>query len=190
MSMMEYIVRPVTSGDADRIAEIYSYYVRKTAITFEYDPPTAEETIARIAQTTKRYPFLVLEEDGVVQGFTYAGVLKDRAAYDYSCEVTIYLDRHAAGRGYARALYEVLEMRLWEMGIVNLYACIGFPSEKDDEYLSRNSAQFHAHMGYMMVGRFHECGYKFGRWYDVIWMEKIIGQHREDHREAYGYVGG
>ena len=62
------------------------------------------------------------------------------------------------------------------MGIVNLYACIGY-TDKEDEYLTKNSAQFHEHLGFVTVGRFHQCGYKFGRWYDMIWMEKIIGEH-------------
>ena len=63
------------------------------------------------------------------------------------------------------------------MGILNLYACIGYP-EQDDAYLTGNSAAFHAHLGFCRVGEFHRCGYKFGRWYHMIWMEKIIGTHR------------
>ena len=65
------------------------------------------------------------------------------------------------------------------MGILNLYACIGYPVQ-EDEYLTANSAQFHAHLGFQKVGEFHRCGYKFNHWYDMIWMEKIIGDHRED----------
>ena len=75
-----------------------------------------------------------------------------------------------------RRLYEALEEKLWEMGILNLYACIAYP-ETEDEYLTTNSADFHAHLGYTKVGEFHKCGYKFSRWYNIIWMEKIIGKH-------------
>lgn len=75
-----------------------------------------------------------------------------------------------------RIIYEALEKALREMGIRNLYACIGYP-ESDDEYLTTNSADFHAHLGFVKVGKFHKCGYKFGHWYDMIWMEKIIGEH-------------
>ena len=64
------------------------------------------------------------------------------------------------------------------MGVLNLYACIGYPRNGDDEYLSTNSADFHAHLRFEKIGTFTACGYKFGRWYDMIWMEKIIGQHR------------
>ena len=71
------------------------------------------------------------------------------------------------------------------MGILNLYACIGYP-ETEDEYLTRNSAGFHAHLGYIKVGEFHKCGYKFGRWYNMIWMEKMIGEH-EDRKAPIQY---
>lgn len=75
-----------------------------------------------------------------------------------------------------RALYEALENTLQKMGVLNLYACIAWP-RTEDEYLTQNSAGFHAHLGYVRVGRFHQCGYKFGRWYDMIWMEKLLKEH-------------
>ena len=174
---MQMIIRSATIEDATRLLEIYAYYVEKTAISFEYDVPSLEEFALRIAKTLGKYPYLVLEEDGMVQGYTYAGVFKDRAAYDHSCEVTIYLDHAAKGRGYGRALYEALEQALKGIGITNLYACIADP-ETEDEYLTKNSEQFHQHLGFTKVGEFHQCGYKFGRWYNMIWMEKIIGEHK------------
>ena len=70
---------------------------------------------------------------------------------------------------------EELADRLKKMGILNLYACIGYP-QVEDEYLTKNSAEFHAHLGFELVGTFHNCGYKFDRWYDMVWMEKIIGE--------------
>ena len=79
--------------------------------------------------------------------------------------------------GIGRKLYETLEEQLAQQGIKNLYACIGSPIE-EDEYLTNNSEQFHAHLGFVKVGEFHKCGFKFGRWYNMIWMEKIIGEHR------------
>ena len=76
--------------------------------------------------------------------------------------------------------------RLKAMGVLNLYACIGYP-QVEDEYLTRNSAQFHEHLGFTLAGTFHNCGYKFGRWYDMIWMEKIIGEHRPDQPDIVPY---
>ncbi len=169
-------IRSASTADAARILDIYAYYVEHTAITFEYEVPTLDEFTARISNTLARYPYLVIEDGGVIVGYAYAGTFKDRAAYDRSCELSIYLDRGSTGKGYGRALYEELERRLREMGILNLYACIGSPIV-EDEYLTNNSEQFHAHLGFVRVGEFHKCGYKFGRWYNMIWMEKLIGEH-------------
>ena len=170
-------IREAAVDDAARLLEIYAFYVEKTAITFEYDVPSLEEFRGRIAHIKERYPYLVIERDGVIEGYAYAGVFKDRAAYDRSCEMTIYLDREAVGEGLGRKLYEALEEALKAQGMLNLYACIGYPDEPD-EYLDYNSAQFHEHLGYRTVGTFHQCGYKFGRWYSMIWMEKMIGEHK------------
>ena len=174
--MSEMIIRSATTEDAARLLEIYAYYVENTAISFECEVPSLEEFKNRIAATLEKYPYLVLEEDGMIRGYAYAGAFVGRAAYNHSCELTIYLDHGSKGRGYGRALYEALERDLREMGILNLYACIGDPVT-EDEYLTRNSEQFHQHLGFTRVGTFHQCGYKFGRWYNMIWMEKIIGDH-------------
>lgn len=170
-------IRSATAEDAARLLAIYSYYVEKTAISFECDIPSLAEFTNRIVNTLQRFPYLVLEEEGIVQGYAYAGPFKERAAYDQSCELSIYLSRDAKGRGYGRKLYEALEIELKAKGILNLYACIGDPIT-EDEYLTKNSEQFHQHLGFVKVGEFHKCGYKFGRWYNMIWMEKMIGEHR------------
>lgn len=172
-------IRNAEIEDAERLLEIYAYYVKNTAITFEYDVPTRAEFQNRIRTIKQRYPYLVIERDGAIQGYAYAGPFVGRAAYDWSCEMTVYLDRAAQKCGLGRTIYEALESRLRDMGILNLYACIGYP-EVEDAYLTRNSADFHAHLGFTTVGEFHNCGYKFGRWYHMIWMEKIIGEHLPD----------
>ena len=105
-------IREAAVEDAVRLLEIYAYYVEKTAITFEYDVPSLKEFRGRIAHIKERYPYLVIERDGVIEGYAYAGVFKDRAAYDRSCEMTIYLDRDAVGGGLGRKLYEALEEAL------------------------------------------------------------------------------
>ena len=169
-------VRNATMEDAERILEIYDYYVKNTAITFEYDTPSLEEFQRRMEKTMRRYPYLVIVKDGHIEGYAYADAFVGRAAYDWSCEMTVYLDHNAQKRGMGRAIYEAMEKALHDMGILNLYACIGYP-DHDDEYLTTNSADFHAHLGFVKVGEFHKCGYKFDRWYHMIWMEKLIGEH-------------
>ena len=155
--------------------------------TFEYDVPSLEEFEGRMRRTMQKYPYLVIERDGRVEGYAYAGPFVGRAAYDWACELTIYLDHDARKHGMGRALYEALADRLQAMGILNLYACIGYP-QAEDEYLTRNSARFHEHLGFALVGTFHNCGYKFGRWYDMVWMEKIIGEHRPDQPPVQPYI--
>ena len=171
-------VRSATLGDAERILEIYDYYVKNTAITFEYTTPTLEEFRGRMEKIMQKYPYLVAVKDGVIEGYIYAGAFSGRAAYDWSCETSIYLDKNARKCGIGKTLYAALEKELKEMGILNMYACIGYPAE-EDEYLTKNSADFHSHIGFTQVGEFHKCGYKFGHWYNMIWMEKVIGEHKE-----------
>ena len=171
-------IRRAVPEDAARLVEIYGYYVEKTAISFEYTVPGPEEFRGRMERIMARYPYLVAEVDGRVAGYAYAGAFVGRAAYDWACELTIYLDPEARKCGLGRALYGAMEKVLRAMGVLNLYACIGYPRGGDDEYLNSNSADFHAHLGFEKVGTFTACGYKFGRWYDMIWMEKIIRQHR------------
>ena len=175
--MENIVIRSATVKDAEALLNIYAYYVKNTAITFEYDVPTLEEFQKRITNTLKKYPYLVIEKEGMILGYAYAGVFKDRAAYDWSAETTIYLKYDAVKCGLGRMLYEALEEEMKTRGFLNLYACIGYPIE-EDEYLTKNSAQFHAHLGYRFVGEFYQCGYKFGRWYNMIWMEKLIGEHK------------
>ena len=172
------MIREAKPEDAKALLEIYAYYVENTAITFEYDVPSTDVFRDRIIRTLEGYPYLVLEENGSILGYAYAGVFKDRPAYSRCCELSIYLSCGERRRGYGRMLYEALETELKKRGFLNLYACIADPIV-EDEYLTRNSEQFHRHLGFAKVGEFHRCGYKFGRWYNMIWMEKRIGEHEQ-----------
>lgn len=171
-------LRNAVIEDAARLLEIYSYYVENTAITFVYGTPSLDEFQERMRRMMKRYPYLVILRNGCIEGYAYANTFIDRAAYDWSCETTIYLDPSARKCGMGRMLYQALEGTLKKMGVLNLYACIAYP-EIDDEYLTINSTDFHEHFGFRKAGEFHQCSYKFGRWYHMIWMEKLIGSHEE-----------
>ena len=179
-------VRNAKLSDAPRILEIYTYYVENTVITFEYDVPSLEEFENRMIDIMKKYPYLVIERDGRIEGYAYAHPFVGRAAYDWASELTIYLDHNAKKCGLGRKLYEALAERLKAMGVLNLYACIGYP-KVEDEYLNKNSAQVHEHLGFRLCGTFENCGYKFNRWYDMIWMEKIIGEHTDDQAPVKPY---
>ncbi len=177
--MNEITIRKVVPDDAQELLGIYEYYVLNTAITFEYDVPTVQEFRRRIENTLQKYPYIAAVRDGKIVGYAYAGAFVGRKAYDWSAEMTVYVDHYTRKSGIGGLLYRELERILKNMGILNLYACIGYP-QTDDEYLTKNSVQFHEHLGFETVGRFTKCGYKFGRWYDMVWMEKIIGEHKSN----------
>lgn len=179
MKTEEITIRRADVSDAEKLLEIYTPYVTDTAITFEYEVPDLREFQRRIRNTLTKYPYLVAEKSGEISGYAYTGPFVGRAAYSWSAEVSIYLRKDRRKMGIGRALYHALEDISRAQNITNLNACIGYP-EKEDGHLTKNSVQFHAHMGYKMVGVFHKCGYKFGTWYDMAWMEKIIGEHKSD----------
>lgn len=176
---MEIIVRDVRADDIPALAEIYSHYVKNTAVTFEDDAPDAAEFGRRVAAVKKFYPYLVAEHEGTVMGYCHAGRFKDRSAYDWSVETTIYVKHDCRRSGVGAKLYAALEEALAHQGIVNLYACIACTGA-EDEYLNADSVNFHERMGYITVGMFANCGNKFGRWYDMVWMAKCIGRHVPD----------
>lgn len=172
------LIRPANPDDSALLLEIYRPYVENTAITFEYDVPTEEEFKGRISKTLERYPYLIAIKDGQPAGYAYAGPFKERAAYDWTAEVSVYVAWDCRRQGIGRRLYLTLEEELRQMGIQNLEACIAVPPSAD-KYLDRSSAAFHVRLGYRMIGEFDRCGYKFGRWYNMVWMEKIIGTHSQ-----------
>lgn len=172
----------VSKENARELIKIYAPYVMNTAITFEYEVPSIEEFEKRIEKTLKRYPYLAARKGEEIVGYAYAGIFHDRAAYDWAVETSIYVAQDQKKLGIGRRLHEALELVLKEQGILNMNACISYP-EEEDEYLTRNSAEFHGHLGYRMVGEFKKCGYKFQRWYNMVWMEKWIGEHHENQEK-------
>ena len=187
--MTDYTIRTATLDDAPALLAIYAYYVEHTAVTFEYEPPALDEFRSRIASALPKYPYLVIEKAGDILGFSFAHAFRERPAYDYSVETTIYIRHDVRGTGCGRAIYTALEDELRRMGITNLYACVGY-AETEDEYLTNASPRFHERMGYQTCGMFRNCGYKFGCWYSMIWMEKIIGEFRTDMPPIQPYLKG
>ena len=174
-------VRIAGGEDAEKLLAIYAPYVENTAITFEYEVPSIEEFRERIEHTLSRYPYLVAERGGEIMGYAYASAFKTRAAYAWAVETSIYIRTDVKHLGLGKLLYTALEGALKLQNITNVNACIAHPTVPD-EYLTLNSEQFHEHLGYSFVGRFTGCAYKFGRWYDMVWMEKIVGDHPADAR--------
>ena len=169
-------IRIATRADAVEILEIYAPYVTETAITFEYDVPSVDEFAERIECTLTKYPYIVAIENEQIVGYAYASAFKGRAAYDWAVETTVYLRQDCRGRGLGKMVYSALEELLKKQNILNVNACIAYASF-EDEHLNNSSTIFHERLGYRKVGHFTKCGYKFGTWYDMIWMEKMIGEH-------------
>lgn len=172
----EFIIRKASVIDAAAILAIYAPYVEETAITFEYTVPSLSEFKERIRTVLKRFPYIVAEKDGTIAGYAYVSPFHERAAYSWAVETSIYIDKNLRKTGLGKRLYNALEDILKKQGILNLNACIAYP-EKEDRHLTKNSVEFHEHLGYSMIGEFHKCGYKFNRWYNMVWMEKSIGEH-------------
>lgn len=171
-------IEKVKPEDAKALLEIYAPYVKDTAISFEYEVPSEEEFLERIRTISAKYPYIKAVENGEILGYAYGAVFKGRSAYDWSVETTIYIRGDKRKNGVGRALYQSLENSLKNMGILNMNACIAVPA-KNDPYLTDASQRFHERMGFSKVGVFHNSGCKFGRWYDMVWMEKMIGEHTE-----------
>lgn len=176
MKKEDLYIRVATIDDAKEILDIYAPYVENTAITFEYDVPSLEEFEERIKNTLKKYPYIVIESKGEILGYAYTGAFGKREAYDWGVETSIYIKENKGKMGLGKKLYKALEDISKAQNILNLYACIAYP-EVEDEYLTKNSVDFHQYLGYKIVGEFNKCGYKFGKWYNMVWMEKNIGNH-------------
>ena len=173
------MIRVAKEADSAALAAIYGWYVENTAVSFEYEAPTAEEFAGRIREILQTPPFLVCEDDGELLGYAYAHPLIRRKACDWAVEVSIYIRRDVRGKGIGRKLYEALENALLLQNICTLEACVA-SADILDEYLTDSSVRFHSRMGYAEVGKMSDCGYKFGKWYHLLWLEKHIAPRKTD----------
>lgn len=173
MNKGDFVLRQATEKDAAELLKIYAPYVKNTAISFETEVPSVEDFKSRIREIGAFYPYIVCVCDGKIIGYAYACALSKRKAYFKSVELSIYLDPDFKAKGIGSVLYGALEKLLYEQGITNLYACIAHTEQKD-EFLDTPSEAFHSKRGYEYAGHFHSCGEKFGRLYDVVWMEKRL----------------
>ncbi|HWQ79579.1 MAG TPA: GNAT family N-acetyltransferase [Anaerovoracaceae bacterium] len=173
---MEISIRMASVTDAEELQAIYAPYVTDTSITFAYAVPSAKEFSQAIHDTLRKYPYLVAVENNSIVGYAYASAFNKRAAYDWAVETSIYLKQDHRGSGLGKKLYLALEDVLKRQNIINLNACIAYTAVSD-AHLDNTSAIFHEHLGYKKVAHFTKCGYKFSTWYDMIWMEKVIGEH-------------
>lgn len=164
---MDGSIRLATQEDSDALLEIYAPYVRDTDVSFEIDVPGKGEFKRRVADILEHYPYLVYVRGDKIIGYAYASRHRERAAYRYDADVSIYIRQGEHGAGIGTALYDRLFNLLIRQGFYNVYAGITVPNEK--------SYRFHIKQGFAPVGTYHRAGYKFDRWVDVVWLEKAIG---------------
>ena len=169
---MSIAIRVARPSDAAAIAAIYAPYVTDTVISFEMAPPDKAEMANRLAKTLARFPWLVAESDGEVVGYAYAGQHRERAAYQWSADVSVYVHKGLRRRGIGRALYSPLFDILRAQGYYNIYAGIALPNPA--------SVALHEAMGMTPVGVYRHVGYKAGIWHDVGWWEGALRQQSAD----------
>ena len=160
------MLRIACETDVPAILAVYAPYILSSTATFEYDVPTEAEFLQRFRDITAQYPWLVWEEEGRILGYAYASAPYSRAAFQWCAEPTVYLVPEAKGRGIARKLYMALEKLLKIQGYQVLYALITAENVP--------SIRFHQKCGYSLRGDFPDCGFKFGRWLGLFWLEKRL----------------
>jgi phosphinothricin acetyltransferase len=159
-------LRDATEHDAEACAAIYTPYVTDTAITFEIHPPPAAEMAVRIAAAARTHAWVVLADRGRIVGYAYGGPYKSRAAYRWSCEVSVYLERGRRRTGGGRALYQALFARLAARGFRTAVAGMTLPNDA--------SVGLHRALGIEPVGTYRRIGWKHGAWHDVAWVQRTI----------------
>jgi L-amino acid N-acyltransferase YncA len=168
-------VRDASEDDATACAAIYAPYVRETAVSFEDEPPSPAQMAERIVAATRTHAWLVLEDDERLVGYAYGGPHQERAAYRFSCEVSVYVEQGRRRAGSGRALYEALFERLAARGYRMAVAGMTLPNEA--------SVSLHRAMGFEPVGVYRRIGWKFGEWHDVAWTQRALGVEQDPPRE-------
>lgn len=161
-------LRTANVGDAKTLSEIYGYYVKETTISFEYEAPSETEFAHRIEEKLKKYPFIVAEEDGALLGYAYASHFRERAAYDWVAELSVYVSHDAQRRGIGNRLYSALLSLLKLQNFSRAYAVITYPNDP--------SIAFHEKAGFTPIGKLCKVGFKHGKWLDLAFYEKVFDE--------------
>lgn len=159
-------IRVARAADASAINAIYRPFVENTSVSFELEPPSDAVMEERIRKIQQRLPWLVCEDEGIVCGYAYVSPFRDRPAYQWSAETSVYVDSHQHRRGIGRALYTELLQLLVQQGYYTAYACITLPNVA--------SVALHEAFGFEPIGVFRSAGHKFGAWWDVGWWQKPL----------------
>jgi L-amino acid N-acyltransferase YncA len=166
------LLRLATPADAEGILKIYAPYIEETSFTFETEVPSAENFAERIRTYLINWPWLVCEIDGVIAGYAYATRHRERTAYQWCVESSIYIHDDFQRTGIAKALYTVLFEILKEQGFRNVYAVINLPNDK--------SVKFHENCGFSYFATYEKAGYKLGKWKNVGWWKLSVNDYGDE----------
>ncbi len=169
------MIRVATKDDAKGIAEIYSKIVEQTKISFETKAPTISEMEQRVESISSKFPYLVEEIDGNIAGYSYANTHRERSAYRWSCDATIYISEDFRANKIGSKLYSSLFKILTELGYYNVYAGITLPNDP--------SVGIHERFGFKKIAHYNNVGFKMGAWYDVGWWELSLTNDRKTPSE-------
>ena len=159
-------------SDTRAILSIYAPHILYSDVTFECTIPTEEEFLIRIKHYTEQFPYIVYEADGKIAGYAYAGKQREREAFQWNAEISVYVAEEYQRRGIAGELYTVLLKILAVQGYKTAYACITYPNDK--------SIALHEKFGFTKTAMFRRTGYKLGKWRDTIWLEKQLGEYEAE----------
>lgn len=173
-------IRLARSEDAEGVLAIYTPYVEETNITFDYDVEEAKIFCQKIDEMLEEFPWIIAEHRGKIVGYAYAKKHRDRTAYRWCAESSIYVHNDYQGRGLAKLLYEALLEALNTQNVINVYAGIAQPNE--------SSTMFHIKMGFTPVGVYKKVGYKNGQWHDVLWVHRSLKKHPEKPEEYIPFL--
>ena len=153
------MIRTINLEDASAIAAIYNYYIKETVVTFEEDLINEAEVKNRIEKVTQKFPWIVFEKDGEILGYAYANTWRERIAYRFSVEVSVYLNHEIRGKGIGQQLYSHLLETLKKEGYQQILGGITLPNSE--------SEKFHEKFGFKKASHYKKVGFKFDQWHDV-----------------------
>lgn len=160
------MIRKAESSDAEQICGIYNYYIEQTLVTFEHRPLLPFEMEERIRLTTEKFPWIVMEENGEIIGYAYATKWRERYAYRFVVETTVYLKNDITGKGYGAMLYSELIGQLKQRGFHSAIGCISLPNDA--------SVKLHERLGFKKAAHFNEVGFKFNQWVDIGFWQLML----------------
>jgi phosphinothricin acetyltransferase len=167
-----HTIRLATGADAKNILHIYAPYIENTSFTFETEVPTVEAFATRIDSYLKNFPWLVCETDGIIAGYAYAYRHRERTAYQWSVECSVYVHDEYQRMGVGRVLYTALFDILSKQGFRNTYAVINLPNDK--------SVAMHERLGFTYFATYEQVGYKLGKWKNVGWWRLILNEFNDE----------